>query len=294
MRDSLLRGANTDGGWPYYAGRSSRLEPTCWAQLALAGARPAAGDRDAFVPAPHVRFLTASQRADGLLLEPSVGAEDRPNFAFNGLAALLMFTRPDLVPAAVSSKLVAGLVSAKGIQLTESDINRQDNKLQGWSWIDGTFSWVEPTTWCMIGLEKAHSADAGVRARLTDGERLLTDRCCTPGGWNYGNSNMLGQDLRPYVPTTALGLIAMQDRRDQPCVAKSLAWLKAHALAEQSAMALSLALIALRVFDSPAETVADSLLAQWTRTAFLGNPHLIAMALYALTTASHDGGAFRV
>jgi len=105
---------------------------------------------------------------------------------------------------------------------------------------------------------------------------------------------MLGQDLRPYVPTTALGLLAMQRRATDPVAVRSLGWLKDHALAEQSAMALSLALIALRVYGVPADPVLESLLAQWDRTAFLGNRHLTAMALYALTTASERGGAFHV
>jgi hypothetical protein len=287
MRDVVVRGANADGGWPYYEGHASRLEPTCWALLALAGGEPPG------VGAPG-RFLTDSQRADGLLLEASIRSEGRPNFGFNGLAVFVMSTIRDLVPASKLSSLVNGLLTVKGIQIATSDINRQDNKLQGWSWIDGTFSWVEPTTWCMIGLNKVPAPTAALRSRVDEGERLLIDRCCAQGGWNYGNSNMLGQDLRPYVPTTALGVLAMQRRAAEPVAVRSLAWLKQHALAEQSAMALSLALIALRAYDAPADALAANLAAQWERTAFLGNRHLTAMALYALTSGLDRGGAFRV
>ena len=35
LRQQLLDGRNADGGWGYYRGRVSRLEPTCWALLAL-------------------------------------------------------------------------------------------------------------------------------------------------------------------------------------------------------------------------------------------------------------------
>ena len=141
MRDVVVRGANVDGGWPYYEGHSSRLEPTCWALLALAS-----GEHLDAGAAPRGRFLTDSQRADGLLLEASIRGEGRPNYGFNGLAVLVMSTIRDLVPASTLSSLVNGLLTVKGIQIATSDINRQDNKLQGWSWIDGTFSWVEPTT----------------------------------------------------------------------------------------------------------------------------------------------------
>ena len=34
-KESLLAARNPDGGWPYYAGKTSRLEPTTWALLAL-------------------------------------------------------------------------------------------------------------------------------------------------------------------------------------------------------------------------------------------------------------------
>jgi hypothetical protein len=289
MRASLLAGANAGGGWPYYARHSSRLEPTCWALLALGSDESVQTEF-----ASHRGFLIDAQRADGLLLEPSMRAENRPNFGFNGLAVLLLHAHPDFVPPSVSSAVVSGLVSAKGIQIDKSEINRQDNSLQGWSWIDGSFSWVEPTAWCMIGLKKVPAPTSLLRGRLDEARKLLIDRCCTAGGWNYGNSNMLGQDLRPYVPTTALGLLAMQDRRGEPCVQRSLAFLEHHALAEQSAMALSLTLICLRVFGARADVVGDHLLAQWEKTGFLGNYHLTAMALYGLTEGSSGGGAFHV
>jgi hypothetical protein len=294
MRDVVVRGANADGGWPYYDGHSSRLEPTCWALLALAGANSSGNAAPAIDLAAHGRFLADAQRPDGLLLEPSLRAEGRPNSGFNGLAVLAMSAVPGLVSVSMLSSVVNGLLGAKGMQIPASEINRQDNQLQGWSWIDGTFSWVEPTTWCMIGLNKAPSPPAALRGRLEEGERLLVDRCCAQGGWNYGNSNMLGQDLRPYVPTTALGLMAMQRRASDAAVVRSLAWLKGHALAEQSAMALSLAHIALVVYDAAPDSMSEHLLAQWDRTAFLGNRHLTAMALYALTAGSQRGGAFRL
>ena len=90
MRDVVVRGANVDGGWPYYEGRSSRLEPTCWALLALAS-----GEHLDAGAAPRGRFLTDSQRADGLLLEASIRGEGRPNYGFNGLAVLVMSTIRD-------------------------------------------------------------------------------------------------------------------------------------------------------------------------------------------------------
>jgi hypothetical protein len=290
MRQALVAGANADGGWGYYPSHPSRLEPTSWALLALL----AEDSGDEWTAAASRQFLAQSQRADGLLLELAMRDEDRPNLGFNGIAALLVLEHPELVPETFGSALLSALARNKGITLPASELNRQDNSLQGWAWIDASFSWVEPTCWCALALKKSMSMSPDIRARISEAERLLADRCCAAGGWNYGNSNVFGQDLKPYVPTTALGLLAMQDRRQEPCVSRSLHHLVEHRLSEGSAMALALTLISLRAFDLPTEDVENRLLSQWERTGFVGNSHLIAMALYSLTQARATDGAFRV
>jgi hypothetical protein len=123
---------------------------------------------------------------------------------------------------------------------------------------------------------------------------VLVDRVCQSGGWNYGNSNALGQGLEPYVPTTALALLAMQDKPDLPQVVRSLAWLEANATVESSAMALGLTAICLQVFKRPVDSVLSSLAAQGAKTSFMGNAHLSALALYALTIGQHRGAAFKL
>ena len=178
--------------------------------------------------------------------------------------------------------LVDGVTCAKGIRIPESPINRQDDAIQGWAWIDGTFSWVEPTCWALLALKAAATIFPVVETRINEGERLLIDRCCADGGWNYGNSNMLGQTLRPYVSTTALALLAMKGRESEACVERSLAFLKEQRLSEPSAMALSLTIVALRAFGEVVQDVNDLLIAQWRRTEFLGNAHLMGLALNSL------------
>jgi hypothetical protein len=177
---------------------------------------------------------------------------------------------------------VDGVTCARGIRLAESTVNRQDDALQGWPWIDSTFSWVEPTCWALLALNAAAAIFPVVETRINEGERLLIDRCCDGGGWNYGNSNMLGHTLRPYVPTTALALLAMKERKGEACVERSLAFLKENRFAEPSAMALGLTIIALRAFGETVADVKEMLLAQWRRTEFLGNAHLMGLALYSL------------
>ena len=239
LREFLLRARNHDGGWGYQPGKASRLEPTCWAFLALGSAL-------------ERTVLEQWPCAEGLLLERHGGAA---NFAFHG-QALVTFRALNLEHAAGNRTLLAALQRVKGMGLASSTINRQDNSLQAWSWIDGTFSWVEPTACCLLALKRARQVGVGVDgARISAAEALLYDRCCVSGGWNYGNSNMLGQELPPYVPTTALALLALQDRPAEPAVARSRTYLEREALSEPSVAALSLALIALRTLGRPVEHI---------------------------------------
>jgi hypothetical protein len=97
---------------------------------------------------------------------------------------------------------------------------------------------------------------------------------------------------RPYVPTTALALLALQDKPSHPAVESSLAWLTSHALSERSAMALSLAAIALAVFRRSYAPVLEALAEQAPRTGLLGSVHLTALALCAATLTAHQARAF--
>ena len=102
-------------------------------------------------------------------------------------------------------------------------------------------------------------------------ERMLLDRACQTGGWNYGGSNVYGQELWAYVPTTALALLAMQDRRDDPVVAKSLQYLQKDAATEKSAPALAVSLICLRVFGIQAASFEQELIPRLDLSRALGD-----------------------
>jgi hypothetical protein len=278
LRTALLSGRNQDGGWPYYAGKTSRLEPTCAAFLALGPTVP-----DIYT------VLDRWPRRDGLFVD---GAGE-VNLAFNGLAALALSPRRD---GPIARELRAALAREKGVKIVPSTVNRQNNALQGWPWTSGTFSWVESTATCLLGLKRLAPPPRAkdVSARISEAEQLLTDRVCRNGGWNHGNSNMLGKELPPYVPTTAIALLAMHDRPNDPAVVRSLAYLKRSRLAESGALALALARIALGVYGVEAHDVEMALAREWDRSAFIGNLHPTSLALYALTAATTGFEAFRV
>lgn len=275
--DSLAALQNRDGGWPYYAGKTSRLEPTCWALLALhAAGRPASLSTLRTWPRQGAWFVDRGG--------------DIVNVAFNGLAGLVLLSLG--AASAEVTPLGQALMDCRGRKLPPSPAQRQDNSLQAWPWTDGTFSWIEPTAWAMLFLKRLESPAA--RPRLAEAERLLFDRVCVDGGWNYGNSNVLGAALEPYVPTTALCLLALADRPAEPAVGRSLEYLFARRLSEPSAMALGLTQLALQIHDRASDDVGTALEQVASRTAHLSNAHLIGMALYASAARQSGYEAFRV
>ncbi|MEQ1911672.1 MAG: hypothetical protein ABMA15_22835, partial [Vicinamibacterales bacterium] len=235
LRQRLLASANA-GGWGYYDGKASRVEPTCWALLALGSEGSVSTSEWETFARPHVNFLTGIQGSDGLLIETDPALA---NLTANGVAAIAFTHQRALIPSAALARLFAGIVTLKGVRLEQFD-PKQDSTLQGWPWVRDTFSWVEPTAWCLLATKVA-GADLRNRAtadRQEEAERLLANRVCTGGGWNFGNAVALGQDLRAYVPTTAVALMSLQDRRGEPAARQSLSMLESNRLAEPSAMTL--------------------------------------------------------
>lgn len=275
LADFLRRGRNGDGGWGYQPGKSSRLEPTAWATLALG-----------FEGAENGDVLRTWPVNGGLLRERPGGA---PNYGFHGLA-LLVLRALDLEHASGSTELLAGIQGVKGIALARPMMGRQDNRLQAWSWTAETFSWVEPTAWCLLALKKWRKVGAHINPERIDvAERMLINRTCLNGGWNYGNAEMLGQELRAYVPTTAIALLAMQDRGDEPAVTRSLDYLDKNATSERSGTALALALLALRAYERDTAQVMRALIGQVPTTLEFQNNASIALALCAMNPAKADG-----
>lgn len=280
LLDALSAGASAAGGWAYYAGKASRIEPTCWALLALDGDRSAA--------TPHRRFLLECQRANGWLVEDPAWPV---NVGFNALTTFTWFAIPALATDAARERVLDALLTQKGVQAPPMEGSTQDNSLQGWSWVDTTFSWVEPTAWGVLALNAAVRAGVkspAIDARISEAERLLLNRTCRDGGWNFGNASMLGQDLRPYVPITALVLLALQRRREDPAVQRSVAFLESHWPEEISATALGLSLIALAAFGRPIAAIEARLRQHAASAVAFGNFHGVAVSLLALSDAQRS------
>lgn len=121
----------------------------------------------------------------------------------------------------------------------------QDLTLVGWPWHETAASWVEPSATALLALHAVRERVAlpGADERIEQGERLLWDRVCVDGGWNYGNRRVLGEVLPPFPDTTAFALLALQGSPEEEQLARSFAALER--LLDERASGLTLALAAL-------------------------------------------------
>ncbi len=163
-----------------------------------------------------------------------------------------------------------------------------DWDLTGWPWLPDTFSWVEPTSYALIALKslRPELSSRRSRARIDEAERMIFDRTCEEGGWNYGNSLVLGEHLWPYPDTTALGLIALQDVPRNELIERSLAALRRMLDENDSVLVQALGVLAFQLFD---EDVSDRRTALAQRVATAPPPvqtRAIAFAALALDEAA--------
>jgi hypothetical protein len=209
--DLLIATQNPDGGWGYFPGRCSWLEPTAYAMLALHGDPRASAALDrawvlvrswqlpdgSWRPAAHV-WESHWSGALAITLHAVRGIHDG---AFHQGTAWLLRT------AGKEDGLLRRLV-----KLIKPGLFEYDPSLVGWPWRPGNSSWVEPTAHTLIALKKAapFAAAPDLARRIKQGEGMLLDRRCSDGGWNYGTRRVYQVDLTSYEESTALALLGLQ------------------------------------------------------------------------------------
>lgn len=210
--ETLRSAQNSDGGWGYFPGKQSSLEPTAFALLALHSHPEYAGLSD------RAWSLLKSWQQDDGSFRPAADVE-LPSWA-TALVVTLSVARGEFGSA--FQQAVGWLVRTAGIETTwlrrtamrlgGVDVGR-DLRWQGWPWTPGCSSWVEPTAHALVALKKAAARVPGhsLRRRVESGERDLLAVRCRDEGWNYGNRTVYHVDLPSYPETTAIALLGLQE-----------------------------------------------------------------------------------
>lgn len=232
-RADLAATQNADGGWGYAPGAASNAEATALSLLAIADMQPSPPGL-----ASAAAFLQARRRPDGAFaLSPAV---DEPSWA-TPLAAVALgrFGDSDAVAPAVD-----WLLNAPAFVLRPTPaIYGYDTTLAGWPWTSGDYSFVEPTSAAVVFLKQQGQAG---HARVREAVMLLHNRALPAGGWNYGESVVLGNTLLPAIVPTAMALLALADEPDDTTSA-AVAWLSAQQGTITSLFSLGWASIAMNV-----------------------------------------------
>jgi len=214
--ESLRALQNADGGWGYVPGKQSWIEPTVYAVLALDG------QPDSQVSVDRAWSLLRSWQLPDGGWRPAASIE-QANWA-TALAVTLHCVR-----SVYDEPFVRGvdwLVDTRGAEggwlgrilyhLRPRQVD-SDPSLQGWPWLPGTSSWVEPTSHALVALRRAsrpllaagYPNQGGLRSRVRMGEKMLMQRRAKDGGWNCGNRIVLGEALPSYPETTGLALLGL-------------------------------------------------------------------------------------
>jgi hypothetical protein len=250
LAQALEERRTPDGAFSAVPGGPADSESTALGALAL----HALGDE---IVAP-LAWLHARQRTDGAWPRTDAVPEASWASAWAALALARLDGGEPLARAGNEPLARAGawLVQREGMRpgllarvighLTNLDERlEQDLTLVGWPWHEAAASWVEPSATALLALHaiRERLPLPGADVRIEQGERLLWDRVCVDGGWNYGNRRVLGEVLLPFPDTTAFALLALQASPREEELGRSFAALDR--LLDERASGLSLALAAL-------------------------------------------------
>jgi hypothetical protein len=212
-------------------------------------------------------------------LTPALSPREREK---NGAPALFQWESERYIERIETG--VAWMLSVEGKTIPRQANMGHDTTLVGWPWVAGTHSWLEPTAFCTLALRAAGESH---HLRTIEAIRLIRDRMLAAGGWNYGNTAVLGQQLLPHIQPTGIALLALAGQPRDERLDRSIAYLTSNIGATTATASLCFALIGLAAHDVEVDSSDKWLAAAYHRTiAKGGSPH--ALALLALAALDRE------
>lgn len=250
---ALADAVGTGGGLGFGAGEPPEPEPTAVAALALGDQR-------------SQQWLLDRQHPGGGFALDTGAVENSATTALVALALPAGTARERALDYAVARRALV----PKGLEGSDA----------AWGWTPASYSWTEPTARVLLAVRVLRP---GASATIAEAQRTLARRECTDGGWNYGNRDALGTDLKPYVQTTAVAVMALQGQ-PRDLAERGQAHLRAHWRDERGGLTLAQTLVALRLTGDGLDDLDDlgvALDQQHARTGFLGNQLTLAWSVLA-------------
>ena len=165
-----------------------------------------------------------------------------------------------------------------------------DTSLNGWPWISGTHSWVEPTATALIAL-KANGHEKHERTK--DAVRMLLDRQLPGGGWNYGNTFVYGTEMRPIPEYTAIALSALHGYVAYEKVKNSLEYLTRELETIRTPLTLSRGICALGIWSQRPKNSDDCIIESIRRQKRCGPYSMTLLSEILIAFLTTDGITIR-
>jgi hypothetical protein len=232
--ETIRTRALDSGGFSAQKGGHVRPDITAWAVLALEACR----GHNALANAAR-KTLLDFQMSDGRV--PL--AKPFPIVYWPTSLAVLAWTNaPEYTEA--RRRACEFLLASSGAHWMKKpiDVVGHDTSIRGWTWIDGTHSWVPPTAMAVLALT---AGGYGESDRVTEAVRMLMDRQTSAGGWNYGNTTVFGRETKPFVETTGNALDALAGHVQEAQVQRSIEYLAQEAVRARTPLTLSSAILGL-------------------------------------------------
>jgi len=259
----LIRRQFPCGGWSALSSSAQpALEPTSYSALVLRSRVRAAGER-------AYSFLLGAQNPNGSW--PVFAGDDRDG---SWVTSLVSIALRDLVPAMPARvKGIRWLLRTVGKEAhwfwkwkfrTSDRHVRFDPDKFGWPWFPDTVSWVVPSALAILALNQLSRSCCEfelIPSRVERGVEMLRDRACPGGGWNAGNGVVYGAAVAPHPDDTAIALLALHDRPNDPVVRSAVAYLERTGPTLTAPWSLAWTILALAAHHRPIILLREALLA---------------------------------
>jgi squalene cyclase len=279
----LLRRQMANGAWAYFHGSDQAdFEATALAAMAI---------RNQHCKNEAVEYLLQMQNRNGSW--PAFAGDDDAGSWTTSLAVLAL--RGPFNSIEARTRGVRWLLATAGreshwiwqlkYRLFESHFKLDASKY-GWPWNPDTTSWVVPTAAGVLALKSlpCECGFPGYSFRLERAVAMLLARACPAGGWNSGNSVVYGSALIPHADDTAMALLALREKRDDPVVKSAIDWLALQSLSLPPSASLAMSIIALSVHGRSTTHLLQSLLR--SHSSSFTNAATLALVILALDAAN--------